>query len=84
MPACVGGDRKSTGSLRMAEKLSLDYSVSGLWTAAPGSPVAKRFLLSAHARRSGGCAGSTQVCLTGPVPVTAMTAGSAAPASAPS
>jgi hypothetical protein len=84
VPACVGGDRKSTGSLRMAEKLSLDYSVSGLWTAAPGSPVAKRFLLSAHTRRSGGCAGSTQACLTGPVPVTAMTAGSAAPASAPS
>jgi len=34
-----------------------------------------------YSRRSGGCAGSTHAC-PGPVPVTAMTAGSVAPGSA--
>jgi hypothetical protein len=39
---------------------------------------------AAHTRRSTGCDRSTQACLTGPTPLTAMTAGSAASARAPS
>lgn len=30
---------------------------------------------AAHTRRSTGCDGSTQACLTGPIPLTVMTAG---------
>ncbi len=46
--------------------------------------VLRSCAISVYSRRSGGCAASTQACLTGPVPVTAMTAGSAAPGNAPS
>lgn len=70
-PACQYQQAWHTKSFTEAGiSLTALFAESGLsfqaWIADPAA---------AHTRRSTGCDGSTQACLTGPIPLTVMTAG---------